>query len=140
MLNVTIINMAWAGKYLTSSNVFAPRYWEIIADSALLVWPNIQIIIDKKVVTIPTAAKASVALKSTFPTMAASVNDRIGSEIQEISAGIANLLICFRLMEVLIAIVFYNKKMDFDKTIILSFKWFVNLNSINIRLSCFVNH
>jgi hypothetical protein len=54
--------------------------------------------------------------------MAASVNDRIGSEIPEISAGIANLLICFRLMEVLIAIVFYNKKMDFDKKIILSFK------------------
>ena len=48
---------------------------------------------DKKVVTIPTAANDSVAFKSIFPMTAASVKDKIGSEIPEISAGMANLLI-----------------------------------------------
>ena len=121
-LNEVIIKIACAGRFLILFSWFAPTYCDTMDEIALRVWPSTHISIDKKVVTIPTAAKASVALKSTFPTMAASVNDRIGSEIPEISAGIANLLICFRLMEVLIAIVFYNKKMGFDKKIILSFK------------------
>ena len=68
---------------------------------ALLVWPSTQISIDKKVVTIPTAASDSVAFISIFPTIAASVRDNIGSETPEIKAGIANLLICFKVIFVL---------------------------------------
>ena len=51
---------------------------------------------DKNVVTMPTAARDSVAFISIFPTIAASVNDKIGSETPEINAGIASLLICFK--------------------------------------------
>ena len=53
---------------------------------------------DKKVVTIPTAAKDSVALMGICPTMAASVSDRIGSEMPAIMAGTASVLICLRLI------------------------------------------
>ena len=54
--------------------------------------------IDKKVVTIPTAAKDSVAFTSILPTTAASVNERIGSDTPEINAGMANRLIFFKLI------------------------------------------
>ena len=37
----------------------------------------------------------SVAFNSILPTIAASVNESIGSEIPEINAGIASLFICF---------------------------------------------
>lgn len=53
---------------------------------------------DIKVETIPTAAKDSVEFSVTFPTIAASVNDKIGSETPEINAGIASLLMCFKLI------------------------------------------
>lgn len=67
-----------------------------MAEIALRVCPKTQISIDKNVVTIPTAAKDSVALMSMLPIIAASVNDKIGSEMPEINAGIASLLICFK--------------------------------------------
>ena len=60
--------------------------------------PKTQISIDKKVVTIPTAAKDSVALMGICPTMAASVSERIGSEIPAMMAGTASLLMCLRLI------------------------------------------
>jgi hypothetical protein len=43
-----------------------------------------------------------VAFRFTFPIIAASVSDKTGSEIPEISAGMANLLMFFRLIEVFI--------------------------------------
>lgn len=98
MLSEVIIKMACAGRFLTSSNLFAPTCCDIIEEIALLVCPNTQMSIDKKVETIPTAAKDSVAFKSTLPTMAASVKDRMGSEIPAIKAGIAKVLMCFKLI------------------------------------------
>ena len=79
---------------------------------ALLVCPNTQISIERKVVTIPTAAKDSVALICMFPTMAASVNDNIGSDTQEINAGIASLFICLRLIFMLTILIHSNEKGD----------------------------
>ena len=67
---------------------------------ALLVCPKTHINIDKNVVTIPTAASDSVAFNWIFPTIAASVNDKIGSEIPEINAGMAILLICLKVIVV----------------------------------------
>ena len=94
------MKIAWAGSDLIASRLFAPRYWDTSDEMALRVWPSTQISIDKNVVTIPTAASDSVAFISIFPTMAASVNDKIGSETPEINAGIASLLICLRLISV----------------------------------------
>ena len=65
---------------------------------------------DKNVVTIPTAAKDSVALKSILPIIAASVNDNIGSDTPEINAGIASLLICFNVIVVLTRLIHNNEK------------------------------
>jgi hypothetical protein len=81
--------------------LLAPKYCETIDDIALLVCPNTQISIDINVDTIPTAAKDSVGFKSTFPIIAASVKDNIGSDTPDINAGIANLFICFKLIFVL---------------------------------------
>ena len=92
--------MACAGRFLTSSSLFAPKYWEIIEEIAERDWPKTQINIDKKEETMPTAARDSVALFGMCPTMAASVNDRIGSEIPAIMAGMASLLICLLVMVV----------------------------------------
>lgn len=78
---------------------------------ALLVCPKTQISIDINVVTIPTAAKDSVAFMSIFPIMAASVNDKIGSDTPEINAGIASLFIYFKLMFVFTRLV-HNSEMD----------------------------
>ena len=66
--------------------------------------------IDIKVVTIPTAANASVGLSLTFPKTAASVNDKMGSETPEMSAGMASLLICLKLILVLKGSIHNNKK------------------------------
>lgn len=66
--------------------------------------------IERNVVTIPTAANDSVALTSILPTTAASVNDKIGSDTPEINAGIASLLIFFKLMDVVKIRVHNNKK------------------------------
>lgn len=101
--------MACAGRFLTASKLSAPKYCETIADIALLVCPKIQISIDKNVPTIPTAAKDSTGLTLTFPTIAVSVIDKIGSDIPEISAGIANLLMYFKLMVELKALIHSNE-------------------------------
>ena len=95
------MKIAWAGKFFTLSKLFAPTYCETIDEIALLVCPKTQMSMEIKAPTIPTAAKDSVAFKSILPTMAVSVNDKIGSDTPEINAGIANLLIYFRLMFVL---------------------------------------
>lgn len=109
-LKDVIIKMACAGKFLTLSRLSAPTYCEIIEAKALRVCPKTQMSIDIKVVTIPTAANASVGLSFTFPTMAASVKDRIGSETPEISAGMASLLICLRLILLLTGLTHSSKK------------------------------
>jgi len=49
--------------------------------------------IERKDETIPTAANDSVAFTEIWPTIAASVKDKIGSEIPAIMAGTANRLI-----------------------------------------------
>ncbi len=99
ILKDVTIKIACAGRLLTCSNLLAPTYWDTIDDMALRVCPNIQISIDKKADTIPTAAKDSVAFTSILPTIAASVKDKTGSDIPEISAGIASLLMFFRLIK-----------------------------------------
>ncbi len=101
MLNEVIINIAWAGRFFTLFNLLAPKYCDIIAEIALLVCPKTQINMDKKVVTIPTAAKASVAFVFILPTIAASVSDKIGSAIPDIKAGIANCCICLESGDIL---------------------------------------
>ena len=77
---------------------------------ALRVCPNTQINMDKNVVTMPTAAKDSVELNSILPTIAASVKDKIGSDIPDINAGIASLFIFFRLIILLTIQVRNNKR------------------------------
>ena len=101
ILNTVIIKIACAGRFLTSFNLLAPKYCDTIDEMALLLCPKTQISIERKVETIPTAAKDSVAFKFTLPIIAASVRDSIGSETPEINAGIAKVLICFRLILVL---------------------------------------
>ena len=98
MLINKIIAIAWAGKFFTSSSLFAPKYCDIIEEMALLDWPSTHISIDKKAVTTPTAANDSVACLGIWPTMAASVSDRIGSEMPAIIAGIASVFMCLRLI------------------------------------------
>ena len=63
---------------------------------------------DKKVVTIPTAAKDSVALMGICPTIAASVSERIGSDIPAIMAGTASVLMCLRRMRVSNSSIFHD--------------------------------
>lgn len=84
--------MACAGNVLMSSNLSAPKYCETSAEMALRVCPNTQTSMEMNAPAIPTAAKASVASKSTFPTTAVSVIDSKGSATPEIKAGIASLL------------------------------------------------
>lgn len=97
-LNDVIIKIAWAGRFLTSSILFAPRYCDTMEDIALRVCPKTQISIDIKVETMPMAAKDSIGFTVMLPTIAASVSDKIGSETPEINAGMASLLICFKLI------------------------------------------
>ena len=77
---------------------------------ALRVCPKTHISIDKNVETIPTAANDSVGFKDILPIIAASVNDKIGSETPEIIAGIASLLICFNVIFVLKGLIRSNEK------------------------------
>ncbi len=105
MLSDVIKNIACAGKFLIASNLFAPKYCDTKEEIALRVCPNTQINIEKNVETIPTAAKDVVALLSIFPIIAASVNERMGSDTPEINAGMAKLLICFN--EILVLKIFY---------------------------------
>ena len=93
MLKEVMIKMAWAGRSLTCLRLPAPKYWDTMDEMALRVCPKTHISIEIKVVTMPTAAKETVALVSIFPIMAASVSDRMGSEIPEMSAGMASLFI-----------------------------------------------
>ena len=75
--------------------------------------PRTHISMDKKVVTIPTAAKDSVALTGICPTIAASVSERIGSEIPAIMAGTASLLMYLRLMfvsKVIFRVLFFGQR------------------------------
>lgn len=69
-------------------------------EMALRDCPSTQISMDKKVVTMPTAAKDSVAFTGIWPTIAASVRERIGSAIPAIMAGTASLLMYLRLIVV----------------------------------------
>ncbi len=79
---------------------------------ALRVCPKTQMSIDKNVVTIPTAAKDSVAFKSILPMIAASVKDKIGSDIPEINAGMASLLICFKVIFVALKVLTHNNEKE----------------------------
>lgn len=60
---------------------------------ALLVWPKIQISIERNEPTIPTAAKDSMPSTGILPTMAVSVMERTGSAMPATVAGMASLLI-----------------------------------------------
>ena len=93
--------MACAGRFFTWSNLFAPKYCETIDEIALRVCPKTQTNIDINAPTIPTAANDSVAFIAIFPTIAVSVIDNMGSDTPAINAGIASLLICFKLIDVL---------------------------------------
>jgi hypothetical protein len=84
--------MAWAGRLATCASFPAPRYWEIMAEIALRVCPRIQMSMERKAPTIPTAARDSSPFTGIFPTMAVSVIDKIGSAMPAIVAGIASLL------------------------------------------------
>ena len=97
-LSAVITKIACAGKFFTASTFPAPKYWEIIEEIALLVCPSTQISMDKNVVTIPTAARDVVAFCSILPIIAASVKDKIGSATPDINAGMANLLMFFKVM------------------------------------------
>jgi len=97
MLNRMLKKIAWAGRFLTSSNFPAPKYCEIMAEIELRVWPKTQMSMDKKEPTIPAAARDSRPSTGMLPTIAVSVMDRIGSAIPEIVAGIASWLMLFKL-------------------------------------------
>lgn len=111
-LRAVIKNIACAGKFLIASNLFAPRYWDTIDEIALRVWPKTQINMDKKVVTIPTAAKDTVAFFSMLPIIAASVKDNIGSDTPAISAGMASLFICFNVIGGVLKVLIHNSKKE----------------------------
>ena len=96
--------MAWAGSALTLSNLPAPKYWEMIAEIALRVWPKIHISMDKNEPTIPAAAKDSIPSWGMLPTMAVSVMDKIGSAMPAMVAGMARLFMVLKFIRV------FNKK------------------------------
>ena len=98
ILNVIFKKIACMGRDFISSNLPAPKYCEIIADMALRVCPKIHINIDKKVPTMPAAARDSEPFTGILPTMAVSVIDKRGSAIPAIVAGIASLLILLKLI------------------------------------------
>ena len=116
MLRQMLKKMAWAGRYLTSSNLPAPRYCEIIEEIALLVCPRIQINMERKEPTIPTAASDSKPSTGILPTIAVSVMDNTGSAIPAIVAGMANLLMDFRFMAVfkrmIVRVIIHSSEMD----------------------------
>ena len=88
--------MACAGIFFTSSNLPAPKYWEMMAEIELRVWPKTQISMDKKEPTMPAAANDSNPSTGMLPTMAVSVMERMGSAIPEMVAGIANWLMLLK--------------------------------------------
>ena len=98
MLRQILKYIACAGRYLTSSILPAPKYWDMMDEMALRVWPNIQISIDKNEPTIPTAANDSSPSTGILPTIAVSVMDKTGSAIPAMVAGIANLFMDFRVI------------------------------------------
>ena len=65
---------------------------------ALLVCPKIQMSIERKAPTIPTAANASVALVSKLPTTAASVEESSGSAMLARRAGTAILFMFLKVI------------------------------------------
>ena len=69
----------------------------MMADIADRDCPKTHMSMDKKEETMPTAARDSVAFEEIWPTIAASVNDSIGSEIPAIMAGMASRVICWLL-------------------------------------------
>jgi hypothetical protein len=79
-----------------------------MAEIALLLWARIQISMERKDPTIPTAASASVPNSGIFPTTAASVLDNTGSAIPDKIAGIASC--CILLKEISVLIAFKNAK------------------------------
>lgn len=101
MLKPIFKKIACAGRVLTSSNFPAPKYCEMIAEITLRVWPKIQMSIDKKDPTMPAAARDSNPSTGMFPTIAVSVIESNGSAIPAIVAGIANLLIFLKLIDLL---------------------------------------
>ena len=107
ILSMTIIAMAWAGRLLIWSSLFAPKYWEISADIADRDCPKTQISIDKNEDTIPTAASDSVALLGMWPTIAASVRDKMGSAIPAIMAGMAKRLTCRSVIKLVFSLFFH---------------------------------
>ena len=111
----TTMAIACAGNPFTSSNLLAPTYCETIDEMALLICPKTQINIEMNAPTIPTAAKLSVAFSEMLPIIAVSVIDNNGSAIPAIKAGIANLLIFFKVIVVL-------KKLFFAKVITFALK------------------
>ena len=82
--------MACAGKLYKSVIFPAPRFCDTIAEIALLLCAKIHMSIDRKEPTIPTAARDSVPYWGIFPTIAASVLERIGSAIPDNIAGMAS--------------------------------------------------
>ncbi len=96
ILRAIFRKIACAGNVLTSSNLPAPKYCEIIAEMALLVCPKTQMSIDKKEPTIPAAARDSSPSTGMFPTIAVSVMESRGSAIPATVAGMARLLIRFK--------------------------------------------
>lgn len=101
MLNKILKKMACAGRCFTSSNLPAPRYWEMIAEMELRVWPSTQMSMDKNEPTIPAAAKDSKPSTGILPTMAVSVMERMGSAMPEMVAGTASWLMLLKLICVL---------------------------------------
>jgi hypothetical protein len=99
VLKIKLIPIICAGSFLISCNLLPPRYRAIIADIADRVCAKIQIIAEINEPAIPTAASASVGFTLKFPTIAVSVIDNNGSAIPDIIAGIANLLIDLKEME-----------------------------------------
>ena len=90
MLKAILKKIAWAGKSLSSSILPAPKFWDTIAEIALRLWARIQMSIERKDPTIPTAASDSVPYSGILPTTAASVLESTGSAMPDSIAGIAS--------------------------------------------------
>ena len=78
------------GSFLRSAIFPAPKFCDTMAEIALRVCPSIQMSAERKVPTIPTAARDSVPNSAMLPTIAASVLDKTGSAIPAMIAGIAS--------------------------------------------------
>jgi len=67
-----------------------------MAEIADLVCARIQTMAEMNEPAIPTAARASVGLTGTLPTIAVSVMERRGSAIPDTMAGTASLFMCLK--------------------------------------------